>query len=514
MLNLFGERMGVRWTGKILRLPVREKSKLSVPKLCLRKLIGVPSQQLLSTFIFQVCGPATHSSELSDSGTHFRPECEQNYLPPTNFCTAQFMLRSLTQKLYFITKNLCSSTKLTTMAARVLPLDTSSISFPSSISSSEPPIITCPDTDSALRTAAHALTDLSSIVAFPTETVYGLGANALSSTAVQRIFTAKGRPADNPLIVHVSSLPMLQRLLPDDYKIPAHYDALIRAFWPGALTLLFPANAAVVPSIVTAGRETVGVRMPAHPAARALIAIADTPLAAPSANTSGKPSPTRAAHVLADLGAPLDDPLAKPRVELILDGGACAIGLESTVVDGLCSDGNLRVLRPGGVTVEDLERVMATLEGEIPKVLVHKRDYADEELESAPTTPGMKYRHYSPSVPVVLLMTKSSPPTNTLSISISELFAKYSSMKKVGLLVPSDSGLQKHITPGFPLAHYALGTQNDPAMSSARLFDGLLTLEAEGVEVILVEEIRDEREGLAFMNRTRKAAGEQIYVHE
>ena len=215
------------------------------------------------------------------------------------------------------------------------------------------------------------------------------------------------------------------------------------SFWPGPLTLLFPANKDVVPAGVTAGHPSVAVRIPVHPIARALIPLADTPIAAPSANSSGKPSPTRAEHVLGDLGA-------LGRLQVLLDGGPCSVGLESTVVDGLGEDGNIRVLRPGGVTVEDIERAVEGLQvpsGGRPKVLVHRRDYEDKTVESAPTTPGMKYRHYSPTVPVVMLMTTSRPSTDVQCMSfasvLSDLRKQYDASLdqplRIGLLAPSDS---------------------------------------------------------------------------
>ncbi|KAI0036249.1 DHBP synthase RibB-like alpha/beta domain-containing protein, partial [Vararia minispora EC-137] len=231
--------------------------------------------------------------------------------------------------------------------ARVLACDPASISF----DGAGEPSFSDPATEAAIDAAA-ALVAAHDVVAFPTETVYGLGASALDATSAARIFTTKGRPADNPLIVHVASPAMLAALLPPGYTLPPAYAALMRAFWPGPLTLLFPFAPDAVPSLVTAGQPTVAVRMPAHPVARALIARARVPLAAPSANASGKPSPTRAAHVLADLGR------APRGLALILDGGPCAVGLESTVVDGLRPDDTLRVLRPGGAAVEDIQRVL------------------------------------------------------------------------------------------------------------------------------------------------------------
>jgi tRNA threonylcarbamoyl adenosine modification protein (Sua5/YciO/YrdC/YwlC family) len=180
------------------------------------------------------------------------------------------------------------------------------------------------------------------VVAMPTETVYGLAANALDAAAVARIFAAKNRPADNPLIVHVSSLAMLASLYPDGRPLPAIYEPLVTDLWPGPLTILLPASP-LLPASVTAGQPTMAVRVPAHPLALALIDACGFPLAAPSANSSGRPSPTLAHHVLADLGG---------RVPLILDGGPCSCGLESTVLDALRSPPAL--LRPGGVTAEQL----------------------------------------------------------------------------------------------------------------------------------------------------------------
>ncbi|KII94808.1 hypothetical protein PLICRDRAFT_98544 [Plicaturopsis crispa FD-325 SS-3] len=404
---------------------------------------------------------------------------------------------------------------------QILPCDPTSITFPPSSDSSHQPVITSPTTLSSLRTASTHLHALHT-VAFPTETVYGLGALALHPTAASRIFKTKGRPADNPLIVHVSSLDMLRTLLPPDYTMPRAYEVLMERLWPGALTLLFPASPEVIPPIITAGQPTVAIRMPSHPVARALIAMANAPLAAPSANSSGKPSPTRAEHVARDLDGKLG---------VILDGGACGVGLESTVVDGLNEDGDVRVLRPGGVTVEEIERVleegMPKRNERVPRVLVHKRDYRDEALEHAPTTPGMKYTHYSPSVPVILLLTLSEPPPGVSRVSPGALFASLSASASkpltIGLLTPSDSPLASSLptspssssptpTPTITYRPFPLGPLSDPSITAHRLFDGLLTLEREGVDLILVEEVKEEREGLAVMNRVRKAAGEVRWV--
>ncbi|KAH7908501.1 DHBP synthase RibB-like alpha/beta domain-containing protein [Hygrophoropsis aurantiaca] len=395
------------------------------------------------------------------------------------------------------------------VSTQVLKCDVSSISF----SADEQPEITCADTLKALKDASHYLTDLLQPIAFPTETVYGLGALALDSAAASLIFSTKGRPPDNPLIVHVSSSLMLQSLLPPNYILPPSYEVLIKHFWPGPLTLLFPSDPKRIPSIITANQPTVAIRMPSHPVARALIAISNAPLAAPSANSSGKPSPTRAEHVLHDLGG---------KIGIILDGGPCDVGLESTVIDGLHEDGNIRILRPGGVTVEAIEQVLRdgiTDGTQVPRVLVHRRDFSDDSLEQAPTTPGMKYRHYSPAVPVTLLWTSSSPPFGTETVSPAAMLGSIKGLHssrpvKVGILAPTDSPLLQILLADEAVEwhQYRLGSKSEPAITAQRLFDGLLTLEKESVDIILIEEVGEEQEGLAIMNRVKKAAGESRWV--
>jgi L-threonylcarbamoyladenylate synthase len=221
-------------------------------------------------------------------------------------------------------------------------------------------------------------------VAFPTETVYGLGADATNENAVRGIFAAKNRPTDNPLIVHFASLPQIRHYLGD---IPKIYDPLIKKFWPGALTIIMrlPEPSPFAPS-VTNQLGTVGIRMPSTPIARLLISVVDKPLAAPSANTSTKPSPTTARHVLNDM---------KGRICYILDGGPCQVGLESTVVDGLSNPP--LVLRPGGISIDAIR----TCGGEWANVGL---GYSDQRLAKhlVPRAPGMKYKHYAPTGRVLL----------------------------------------------------------------------------------------------------------------
>ncbi|QRV72784.1 tRNA threonylcarbamoyl adenosine modification protein, SUA5/YciO/YrdC/YwlC family protein [Ceratobasidium sp. AG-Ba] len=367
---------------------------------------------------------------------------------------------------------------------QVLQCNPASVAFNSPLTSTAIPTISDESTRKALQTASETLLRNEPVV-FPTETVYGLAANALNPDAAKKIFSAKGRPADNPLI----------------------------SFWPGPMTLLFPANPKIVPSIITAGHPSVAARMPSHPIARALISLSRLPLAAPSANTSGLPSPTRAIHVEQDLGA-------RGRVSLILDGGACDVGLESTVIDGLQPDGDIRILRPGGVTVEQIEAVV----GPRTRVLVHKRDYADTELEHAPTTPGMKYRHYSPKVPVVLLVPRAATsPTDDALETVADVICTFvenlpstTNVRKIGLLLLDDSPMRRatiDISVGaISFIYHSLGSSREPAQAGRNLFDGLISLEQAGVDVIFVEAVDETREGLAVMNRVRKAAVETHQV--
>jgi L-threonylcarbamoyladenylate synthase len=264
-----------------------------------------------------------------------------------------------------------------------------------------------PSSLTPLREAAAHLRESNIPVGFPTETVYGLGADATRSDAVKGIYKAKGRPSDNPLIIHVSDLTMLRSLISSsDYMngnsestdpIPASYWPLIKKFWPGPLTILLPnPQPSKLAPEVTAGLSTFGARMPNSPLALSLIHLAGVPLAAPSANASTKPSPTTADHVRYDLDG---------KIEVILDGGPCQVGVESTVVDGLCDPPI--VLRPGGVSIDSIREC----EGWAGVVKGYK-DYS-EEGANAPRAPGMKYKHYSPKAKVVLFEAASQRDTPT-----------------------------------------------------------------------------------------------------
>lgn len=438
----------------------------------------------------------------------------------------------------------------------VLPVSSSAISFDGhGVEPYEQAAVTVAEGSQAqtsLRLASTALAH-AHIVAFPTETVYGLAANALDAEATSKIFRAKGRPVDNPLIVHISDLAMLRRLVPDAHTMSPAYRALVHAFWPGALTLLMPVDEAKVPSVVRCGLKTLGVRMPSHPVARALIALSQLPLAAPSANASGRPSPTTAAHVYRDMTTrDRDSGGVQGRLPYVLDGGPCDVGVESTVVDGVTDEGELRVLRPGGVGVEAIEAVLrerGLLDGagqDAVRLRVYGRDMArDQAREAHPTTPGMKYRHYSPDADVVLLVdsagramteevfgTAAASPAVPLSEAIGEYVAHHpraaTDRLTVGVMSMDDSGLTRALVQfersstasATPVQRFSLGSTHSPEQAAQRLFQGLRALdegdEGQGTpacDIIFVEApVDDTGVGLAIMNRLQKAAGRVVHV--
>lgn len=454
-----------------------------------------------------------------------------------------------------------ASSPRTTRTTRVLPADVSKIgrvrfSGPSKsflddwtleLSQSSP--------DAAhLREAASQLQTSETPVAFPTETVYGLGADATRSSAVQGIYAAKQRPSDNPLIVHISSLSQLRRLLlppshgspgadqADHDLIPSIYHSLISRFWPGPLTILLPlpSPSPLAPE-VTASLPTFAVRMPSSLLALALIHLAGVPLAAPSANASTKPSPTTAAHVLNDLAG---------RIDLILDGGPCDIGVESTVVDGLSNPPI--ILRPGGVSIEKLRQCPGW-----ERVMVGYKDGAEK---GTPRAPGMKYKHYSPKARVILVeggLDVALMEEHETAGCIGVLTTKTWQMSSFGQRSLSDGGNELTTANGtsFPpndarsegqskaaanaslvastasgscakLLHvkrggisnnghfdvWTISLGNDTTSIARGLFSALRELDEKSVDTILVESISD-NEGeaaAAIMNRLRKAAEVRI----
>lgn len=318
------------------------------------------------------------------------------------------------------------------------------------------------------------------VVAFPTETVYGLGADALNSQAVYRIFAAKGRPADNPLIVHVSSLHMARELMAPSAATDA-VELAMRTFWPGPLTLVVP-RANHVPSVVTGGLNTVGLRMPSHPISLQLIELFNKPIAAPSANRSGKPSPTTANHVLEDL---------EGRIDGIIDGGPCTVGVESTVVD--MTAWPPVVLRPGGITMDDLQR---TLHCRV--TLASSAEKANEPVRS----PGMKYVHYAPNTPLVLIEGEEITAEDFVNAAV-----EYKQQgKRVGLLLTDERARD---IPEFPTIR--MGPRTEPERIANSLFATLRYLDTQGFDVVLVEGIKPSGMGLAVMNRLRRAAEARVF---
>lgn len=336
----------------------------------------------------------------------------------------------------------------------------------------------CPDPEK-IRQAGLILRQ-GGLVAFPTETVYGIGANALDIDAVKGIFTAKGRPQDNPLIVHVADI---EAVYGYTVHVPRMAGILMEKFWPGPLTLIMEGNGRIS-GPVSAGLSTLAFRMPDHPVALALIREAGVPVAAPSANVSGRPSPTTAEHVRADL---------QGKIDVILDGGAAGMGVESTVLD-LTGDIPV-ILRPGGVTLEQLTPVAGPVDWDASLA-------ENGAAPARPRSPGMKYRHYAPSAPLILV----EGMHRGVVLEINRLAREYILQgKKVGVLCRSGS-CGKY--PGVIVM--TAGREHDHASVAAELYDALRRFDATGVDVILAEGVEDRGIGTAVANRLRRAAGGRI----
>lgn len=312
------------------------------------------------------------------------------------------------------------------------------------------------------------------LVAFPTETVYGLGADATSSEAVAQIFEAKGRPSDNPLIIHLGSPEQLGRWVKD---IPSVAKICMEHFCPGPLTLVLPHNGSIAPN-VTAGLDTVGVRFPSHPVAMALLQVADIPIAAPSANRSGKPSPTQAQHVWHDLAG---------RFHVLLDGGSTGVGIESTVLD---VTGEVPVLlRPGGITLEQLRAVLEDVQVD-PNLKNEKEK---------PRSPGMKYRHYAPHGEMFLVHGEPSKVVRRVNRMVKEDIRRG---KRVGVLTTEE---RKHY---FKKADHiiACGSRSNPESVARGLYEALRQFDQKKIDVIYAETFPDNGIYASIMNRMRKAA--------
>lgn len=315
------------------------------------------------------------------------------------------------------------------------------------------------------------------LVAFPTETVYGLGANGLDGEAVNRIFEAKGRPNDNPLILHIAKKSDVKELWA---HVPKIANTLMDTFWPGPLTMIFN-KADEVPYEVTAGLETVAIRMPSDKTARLLIQKAGVPIAAPSANRSGRPSPTTAKHVLDDMDG---------RIPLILDGGPCRYGVESTVLSLV---GEPTILRPGAITREMLEAVIGPVRL-APSILepLGAREVA--------ASPGMKYKHYAPDADVHVI--EGEP--KAAAKRIRSLYYEYEGEGKRVAILGTDQTMPSYRN----LTAYSLGNRAEPETLCANLFTLLRDVGSEN-DVILAEGVDTRETGLAFMNRLLRAAGFQ-----
>ena len=312
------------------------------------------------------------------------------------------------------------------------------------------------------------------LVAIPTETVYGLGANGLDPNAVNRIFEAKGRPQDNPLIIHVTGAQWLPRYCRD---IPPIAYVLARKFWPGPLTMILK-RSPVVPDETTAGLDTVAVRCPNHPVTLSIIREAGIPIAAPSANTSGRPSCTTAQDVLEDMDG---------KIEGVVDGGACTVGVESTILDLTCEPP--RLLRPGGLPLEDLERLIGHID--VDKAVTGKLEEGEK-----PKAPGMKYRHYAPKAPVTVV-------TGSPEASAAEITRRVSPTSGV---ICFDEYV--HMFPEQEV--HALGPAADKLTQAQRVFDALRTFDGSAVTEVYAQCPDNRGLGLAIGNRLKKAAGFHI----
>ena len=333
--------------------------------------------------------------------------------------------------------------------------------------------------DEELAEAAQILRD-GGLVAFPTETVYGLGANALDEAAAKKIYAAKGRPSDNPLIAHISCLEELKPLVA---YIPEAGRKLAEAYWPGPLTMVFP-KSDIVPYGTTGGLDTVAVRMPSDPVANRLIKLAGVPVAAPSANISGRPSPTTAQHVWQDM---------EGKIEMILDGGPVGIGVESTIVD--VSGDVPTLLRPGAITMEMLRETVGRVE-------IDPAIQAPPSADLRPKAPGMKYRHYAPHADLQLVEGETDKVVETINALVKEKLAEG---KKVGVICTDETKDR------FPQGEVrSVGLRAKEETIAHNLFAVLREFDDLDVDCIYSESFSKDHLGQAIMNRLTKAAGYHV----
>ena len=330
----------------------------------------------------------------------------------------------------------------------------------------------------ALREAGEIIRK-GGLVAFPTETVYGLGGDALNPESSRKIYAAKGRPSDNPLIVHIAEMEMLSSIVEE---IPAKAKQLADRFWPGPLTMIFN-KSDKVPLETTGGLQTVAVRMPSDKVAMAFIKAADGYIAAPSANTSGRPSPTVAKYVAEDLDG---------KIEMILDGGQLCIGLESTIVDMTVEPP--MILRPGYITKEMLEEVLG--EVAVDKTLL------DPTSKTAPKAPGMKYRHYAPKGELTIVDGESAKVVDWINAHVKEALEKG---QKVGIICTDET---KALYPQG--VKKSVGNRQNEETVARELYRVLREFDDEGMEVMYSESFAESGIGVAIMNRLLKAAGHHV----
>ena len=343
-----------------------------------------------------------------------------------------------------------------------------------------PPVETrvLPGTSPASIAVAAAALRAGELVAFPTETVYGLGADAVDARAVARVFAAKERPRFDPLIVHVADVDEVARYAIQEDAADPRVATLAARFWPGPLTLVLRKRD-TVPGIVTAGLPTVALRIPAHPVALALIRAAEVPIAAPSANRFGRVSPTRAEHVVRQLAG---------RVRIVLDGGPCRVGVESTVL--LLADGDAVLLRPGGLPVESIEEAIGPV-----------RRHANVDAGAAALSPGRQASHYAPGAPLAIVDPWPGPGPG-LGLGLAAAAGE-----RVGLLAADAAGRAAAEAAGGPFAAVeVLSARGDPTEAAASLFDALHRLDAAGLDRIVVQPVAEDGLGRAIMDRLRRAA--------
>ncbi len=317
------------------------------------------------------------------------------------------------------------------------------------------------------------------LVVFPTETVYGLGANALDEEAVKGIFIAKGRPQDNPLIVHVADFNISNLVL----EVPDIAKEIMKRFWPGPITLIMK-KSSIVPGVTSAGLDSIGIRMPANTVARELIKEAGVPIAAPSANLSGKPSPTEIQGCIDDLNG---------KVDFIIGGEKCDVGLESTIID--CTIKPPCVLRPGGITLEMLKEID-------DEIYIDQAIMKKMEKDFKPKAPGMKYRHYAPKAPMKIIV---GDLEKTIA-KINEIVQNYIDVgEKVGVMATDETKdkYDKAIVK-------SLGSRKNISIIGKNLFKTLRDFDEEDVDIIISEAFEEKDLGIAVMNRLKKAAGFNI----